>query len=114
VTFMLQIYFNGAGERIEQLPEVERDAVFAEFGAFMQQPEIKDGNQLQPPATAVTVSLAEGKVVQTDGPNSATAEPLAGYYLVETEDIDRAVELAARNPAVRLGATVEVRPLIAR
>jgi len=111
---MLQVYLNGAAARLEQLPEAERKAIVEEYEAFFQSPEVKDGNQLQPSATATTVRVHEGETVQSTGPYSGTGEPLGGYYLIEAADTDAAVALAARIPAARMGGAVEVRPVAGR
>jgi hypothetical protein len=39
-----------------------------------------------------------------------TKEPVGGYYVVEADDLDAAIDLAARIPAARLGGAIEVRP----
>jgi hypothetical protein len=72
------------------------------------------GDQLQPTDTATTVRVADGEMLTTDGPFSETKEVLGGYYMLEADNIDRALELAARVPAARLGGAVEVRPLVER
>jgi hypothetical protein len=48
------------------------------------------------------------------GSFSATAEPLGGYYLVDADSIDAAIELAARIPAARMGGAIEIRPVVIR
>jgi hypothetical protein len=111
---MLQVYFNGAQARLEQLPEAERQAVVEQYIAFFASPEVKDGNQLQPPATATSVRVSDGETVRRTGPVSVSGEPLGGYYLVEAADLDAAVALAARIPAARMGGEVEVRPVVER
>ena len=72
------------------------------------------GAQLQPPATATTVRVQDGRTLTTDGPFPETKEALGGYYLLEADDLDAAIELAARIPAARLGGAIEVRPLVER
>ena len=72
------------------------------------------GAQLQPPATATTVRVQDGRTLTTDGPFAETKEALGGYYLLEASDLDAAIELAARIPAARLGGAIEVRPLVER
>jgi hypothetical protein len=109
---MLQVYFNGAQTRVEELSEAERQAVVEEYVAFFNSPEVQDGNQLQPPTTGVTVRVLDGETVRSDGPSAG--EPLGGYYLVEAPDVDAAVALAARVPAARMGGAVEVRPVVER
>ena len=51
-----------------------------------------------------------GKTLTTDGPFAETKEQIGGYYLVEAEDLDEAIEVAAKIPAARTGGTIEVRP----
>jgi hypothetical protein len=112
--YLLQVYFNGAQTRLQQLPEAERAAIVEEYVAFFQTAAVKDGNQLQPPTTATTVRVHEGETVRTDGTFAGAGETLGGYYLVELSDLDAAVELAARIPAARMGGAVEVRPVVER
>lgn len=111
--FMLQVYFNGADERLKHLPEAERQRIVHQFEAFFRRTEVEDGNQLQPSATAVTVRLHDGEVAHSTGP-FPTGEPLGGYYIVEASDIDAATAIAGQIPAVRMGAAVEVRALVER
>lgn len=112
--YLLQVYFNGAQDRLAQLPDDERRAIVDDYGAFFDRPEIQDGNQLQPPTTATTVRVEDGKAVVTDGPFTETGEPLGGYYLIEADDVDTAVGLAARIPAARMGGAIEIRPIVVR
>ena len=112
--YMLQVYFNGAQDKVAQLPDAERQAIVGEYLAFFATPEVTDGNQLQPPATATTVRVKDTETVMTHGPFTAQGEPLGGYYLVEAEDIDSAIGLAARIPAARMGGAIEVRPVVER
>ena len=70
--------------------------------------------QLQPPDTATTIRVEDGRTLTTDGPFATTKEALGGYYLVEADDIDAALEIAARIPAARLGGAIEVRPVVER
>jgi hypothetical protein len=69
------------------------------------------GQALQPTPTAKTVREREGKTLTTDGPFAETKEQLGGYYLVECDDIDEAVEAASRIPSVVRGS-IEVRPIM--
>jgi hypothetical protein len=112
--YMLQVYFNGAQDKVAQLPDAERQAIVGEYIAFFATPEVTDGNQLQPPATAMTVRVEDAQTVTAHGPFAAPGEPLGGYYLVEADDIDSAIELAARIPAARMGGAIEVRPVVER
>ena len=67
--------------------------------------------QLQPPETATTVRVQDGRTLATDGPFAELKEAVGGYLLFEGDDLDAAIELAARIPAARFGGSVEVRPL---
>jgi hypothetical protein len=58
--------------------------------------------------------MVDGECLITDGPFADTKEVFGGYYILEVEDIDAALEIAARIPALRLGGAVELRPIIAR
>jgi hypothetical protein len=66
---------------------------------------------LQSVSTATSVRVRNGKRVVTDGPFAETHEQLGGYFIVEAEDLDEAICIAAQIPGARKG-TVEVRPLM--
>ncbi len=68
------------------------------------------GQALQPTTMATAVQRRDGEVVLHDGPFVETSDQLIGYYLVDCDDLDHAVSVAARIPAVDFG-TVEVRPV---
>jgi hypothetical protein len=112
--FLLQVYFNGAQDRLARLPDTERETTVQEYVAFFHSSEIIDGNQLQPPATATTVRIHDGQLTRASETHTPSAEPLGGYYLVEAADIDDAVTVAARIPALRMGGAVEIRPVVVR
>jgi hypothetical protein len=65
---------------------------------------------LQPVHTATSVRVRTGKVTITDGPFAETKEQLAGFYLIEATNLDRAIEIASKIPPARVG-TIEVRPI---
>lgn len=66
---------------------------------------------LHPTTTAASVRVREGKRLVTDGPFAETREQLGGYYLIDAESRDEAIDVAGRIPGARRG-TVEVRPVI--
>ncbi|MFA5985525.1 MAG: YciI family protein [Methylococcaceae bacterium] len=66
---------------------------------------------LQPTALATSVRVREGKQLITDGPFAETREQLGGYYLVDANNLDEAISIAARIPMAKKG-TVEIRPVI--
>ena len=110
--YALLIYDNQAGWL--GLSEDEQNAVFGEYFAVGESAGVYGGAQLQPVATATTVRVDDGRVVTTDGPFVEMKEFLGGYYLLEAENLDAALALAARIPAARMGGAVEVRPIVER
>jgi hypothetical protein len=110
---MLLIYSNPANW--EQLPQADRDGLMAEYMAFSREiresGEYVDGDPLGDPSTARTVRVRGGATDATDGPFIEAKEHLAGYYIVDCKDVDRAAELAAKVPDARFNA-VEVRPIM--
>ena len=94
-----------------RLPEDEQQAVYRDYQAINQTPGVTPGQGLQPPETATTVRVEDGKTLTTDGPFVEMKEALGGWLLYEADDLDAAIELAARIPAARLGGAVEVRPI---
>jgi hypothetical protein len=109
--YILLIYDN----EHNQLPPDERGKIFQEYGAFTQgiikSGHFKAGDPLQPTSTATTVRVRDGKTLTVDGPFAETKEQLGGYYLIEAENLDQAVAIAARIPSARFGS-IEVRPIM--
>jgi hypothetical protein len=109
--YILLIYDNEKN----QLPPDERSKLFQEYGAFtqgiMKSGNFKAGDPLQPTSTATTVRVREGKTLTVDGPFAETKEQLGGYYLIEAENLDQAVAIAAKIPSARFGS-IEVRPVM--
>src|SRR2546422_1214016 len=95
-----------------RLSEAEQQAVFADYKAINETPGVSPGVQMQPPETATTVRVKDGKTLTTDGPFAATKEALGGYLFFEADDLDAAIELALRIPAASMGGAIEVRPLV--
>jgi hypothetical protein len=111
--YILQIFLNDDGS-YDALSEEQRQAVTAEYFAISDAPGVVGGAQLQPASTATTVRVQDGRTLTTDGPFAESKEVLGGYYLLEADDLDAAIELSARIPAARLGGAIEVRPLVER
>jgi hypothetical protein len=99
---------------VQALAEDEQKAVFAEYMALAEDPRARGGAQLQPIETATTVRVQDDQTLTTDGPYVETKEVFGGYYVFEADNLDEAIELAARIPAARLGGAIEVRPLVER
>ena len=112
--YLLQIYSGDATEAFERLSDDEQKAIVGEYFAISDLPGVRGGNQLQPVTTATTVRVEDGRTLTTDGPFAETKEALGGYYLLEADDLDAALEVAARIPAARMGGAIEVRPVVER
>jgi hypothetical protein len=98
----------------DSLTPAEREALSAEYYALRDEPGVLNGAALQPVTTATTVRLADGKPLVTDGPFADTKEIFGGFYLLEADNLDQATEMAERIPALRLGGTIEIRPLMGK
>jgi hypothetical protein len=72
---------------------------------------VKGGAGLLPPHAATTLRVRSGKRIVADGPYADTKEQLGGFFLIEAETLDAALDWAAQCPAAQRGA-VEVRPVI--
>ena len=95
-----------------RLSEAEQQAVYAAYGEINETPGVTPGVHMQPPEMATTVRVEDGRTLTTDGPFVELKEAIGGYLLFEADDLDAAIELAARVPAARMGGAVEVRPLV--
>jgi hypothetical protein len=95
-----------------RLSEEQRQAIFRDYQAISQAPGVTPGVHMEEPAVATTVRVNDGETLVTDGPFVEMKEALGGYLFYEAEDLDQAIELAARIPAARLGGAVEIRPLV--
>jgi len=108
--YMMLIY----GEE-NALGEAERSECYKESAAYAR--ELHARGQflatapLYPTSTATSVRVREGKRLVTDGPFAETREQLGGFFLIEAENLDKAIEIAGGIPAGRWG-TVEIRPVI--
>jgi len=66
---------------------------------------------LEPAATATTVRVRDGKRSVTDGPFAETREVLGGFYLIDVDSVDEAIEIASRHPGAKVGS-VEIRAVV--
>jgi hypothetical protein len=110
--YALLIYSNDT--EWETLSDDEKNAIYGEYAAVSESPGIVGGQELQPAETATTVRVNGGGTLTTDGPFAATKEALGGFFLLEADNLDDAIALAARVPAARRGGAVEVRPVVER
>jgi hypothetical protein len=97
------------------LPQAERDAVMQDYGAWIAELERagrhRATEKLASSPAARTLRLDRGKPVVTDGPYAETKEQFGGFHIVECRDMDEALAIAARIPTLRVGGTIEVRPV---
>jgi hypothetical protein len=93
------------------LSEAEQQQVYADYQALNQTAGVTPGQALDHPSTATTVRVEDGRTLTTDGPFVEIKEAIGGYFLLEADDLDAAIEIAARVPAARLGGAIEVRPI---
>jgi hypothetical protein len=97
-----------------KLSAAETQSVMAEYREFMAGIEksghFVGGNRLQPTHSATTVRVRDGKLSATDGPFAETKEQLGGYFLIESKDLNDAIQVAAKIPGARFGC-IEVRPI---
>ncbi len=94
-----------------QLSPDEQQQVGADYQAINETPGVTPGAWMEPPETSTTVRVDDGRTLTTDGPFVSVKEALGGYLFYEADDLDAAIDLAARIPASRLGGCVEIRPL---
>ena len=97
-----------------RLSEEEQRSVYADYQAINQDPRVTSGQELAEPETATTVRVEDGRTLTTDGPFAELKEAIGGYLFVDADDLDAAIEVAARVPAARMGGAVEVRPIVER
>jgi hypothetical protein len=114
--YLVLIYHNPEARRLwESLPESERAEGMSAYAALNEalaaSGELIVTEALSDASLTKTVSVRDGQTIATDGPFAEVKEQLAGFYLVECESIDRAVEIAGRIPDAPI-AKIEVRPVM--
>jgi hypothetical protein len=113
--YMLLIY-SEPGSR-DRYSDEEIEAMYQEYFALSrrlrEQGKLLSSHELQSSSTAKSVEVRNGETVTTDGPFAETKEVLGGYYLIEADTPEEAVEWAAQIPSARYG-WVEVRPVVMR
>ncbi len=103
----------GPGARGWQtLPEAQQAEVQAAWGELNKTPGLTPGVGLKPPESATTVRIEHGETLITDGPYVETKEALDGFFTLEAADLDAAIEVAKRVPALQVGGAVEIRPVM--
>jgi hypothetical protein len=92
----------------------QQGGVYAAYKALNETAGFTPGVQMQPPETATTVRVQGGQTLTTDGPFAELKEAIGGYCFFEADDLDAAIELAARIPAASMGGAIEIRPIVER
>jgi len=96
----------------EALSPEQQQASQREYMAIGSAPGVVGGEGLQGVDHATTVRVRDGRTITTDGPFAETKEIFGGFYLVEADHLDTAIQVASRIPAVHQGGSVEIRPIL--
>jgi hypothetical protein len=108
--YMLSIYIDE-----QALTDTVREHCYVESAQLAQELQASGhylgANPLHPVSTATSVRVRDGRPLVTDGPFAETREQFGGYFLINANDLDEALSIAARIPGARMG-TVEVRPVM--
>ena len=111
--YLLLIYLDES--RWERLDDLGQQKIYQQYrnliGELQKAGKFLGGHELQPISTATTIRVRDGKKSITDGPFAETKEQLGGYFLVEANDLDEAMDIAARIPSATTGS-IEVRPVV--
>jgi len=94
----------------ESLSEDEQGAVYGAYKALNETPGFTSGVQMQPPETATTVRVSDGKTLTTDGPFAEIKDAIGGYCFFEAEDLDAAISSGGWRRSARLPAADCARP----
>jgi len=108
--YMMLIY-----QEENSLSEDERSQCYVDSAAYArhlhESGRLLDVAPLHPTSTATSLRIRDGQRVITDGPFAETREQLGGYFVVEAENLDQAIQIAGEIPAGQWG-TVEIRPVL--
>jgi hypothetical protein len=108
--YVTLIYRGDAQERQAELAEDEQKQVCADYQAINQMPRVTPVPPMGLPENATTVRVEGGKTVTSDGPFVGMKEAVGSLFIVDADDLDAAIEVAAHVPAARYGGAVEIRP----
>ena len=111
--YALLIYGDEAG-RAASAPEQQKSVreAYDKYSAWLAEKGwIRGGEELHPTQQATTVRAPGGTSITTDGPFAETKEQLGGFFIIETADLDQAIEAAAACPGTKYGS-VEIRPIV--
>jgi hypothetical protein len=118
VKYLILIYSNPKSREIwEGFSEAERAEGFQAYAALNEDltasGELIVSEALADASLAKRVTVREGQTMTTDGPFAEVKEQLAGFFLIECEGVDRAIEIAARVPEAA-HIEIEVWPVLDR
>jgi hypothetical protein len=105
------LFVHDTSDSLDLLTPEEKQRVYDEYIAVSALPGLV-GHRLQPPDTATTLRISDGKPLTASGPPDRSGLHLAGFYLLDTDDREQALDVAARIPAARLGGAIQVQPLV--
>jgi hypothetical protein len=101
-------------KKVAAMTEDERNAMFDECFEYDDHLRANGhwavGEALQPPETALTVYWKNGKVATTDGPYAETKETLGGILVLETRDMNHAIQLMSQHPSMKYGSFFDIHP----
>jgi hypothetical protein len=109
--YLMLINLGPKARDFKSLSPDEQKAIAQGYQALNQTPGVTVGLGLQPPEAATTVRVEDGQTLTTDGPFVETKAALDGYFTLEAEDLDAAIDVASRVPAARMGGAIEIRPV---
>ncbi|MBS1970622.1 MAG: hypothetical protein JSU04_09960 [Bdellovibrionales bacterium] len=95
-------------DRWKAMPEAEQKRIYMEYAEFNKTPGLSAGLPLGLPKAAHTVQVKDGKAVVKEG--TYLPEGVGGYCVLEADNIEAAIAVAAKIPAARLGGAIEIRP----
>jgi hypothetical protein len=90
--------------------EEQRQEIYRGYQSLSQAPGYEPGPWMAGPDTATTVRVQEDQVLTTDGPFAELKEAVGGLFTIDVDDLDAAIEWAAKVPAARFGGAIEIRP----
>jgi hypothetical protein len=110
VKYVMVIYQGDALARQAELSEADQKQVFADYQAINMAAGVTHVPPMGLPEKATTIRVEDGKTLISEGPFVGTKEAVGGVFVLEADDIEAAIAMAARVPAARYGGAVEIRP----
>jgi hypothetical protein len=108
--YVLLMYQPGSDDS-NAMSDQEQQQIYKEYSELSQTPGVSPGPPMGLPEHATTVRVQGGKTLTTDGPFVGMKEAVGGYFVLEADDLDAAIAVAAKVPAARFGGAIEIRPV---